>query len=171
MLQGRGRMGSFGQAISRPKALPPEEHTWYWHPDRFGVKKADDAFSAKLDNLGHGLAVTWHPLKERWLVWVRDGKIQHPICHGWKLIFVWEIDGQYAPLDERLLAKIFDRSGRKWGNLYEYWLKVEQAIEHEREMKEKAREADVRHSAGEYYDYTLIKNIGSGSKFANHQAG
>lgn len=171
MLKGVGKTNPFKQSINRGAKLPPEWHSWYWHPNRIGVKEAPTSFSSKLKELGDDLKITWHPLRERWGVFVRDHKLSHPVCWGWKLLFIWEVDGEYAPLDERLLAKIWDRSGRKWGNLHEYWIKVEQAQTRDREKAERSREDDVRHSAGDYYSYTLIKNIGSGSKFVNHQQG
>ena len=171
MLKGQGRKGYFTNPIARPsKPLPPEHHSWYWHPNRHGVRFAPDSFVEKLKEISDEVKITWHPLRERWCVFAKSPKISHPICSGWKLLFIWEDGGEYLPLDERILAAIYARSGKKWGNLYEYWLKVSQAIERDREKAEQSRTDDVKHSAGEYYDYTLIKNIGSGSKFVNNHA-
>lgn len=171
MLKGRGRVGSFKQPIQTShKPLPIETHSWYWNPNRIGVKQAPEWFQEKLGDFKDEVKICWHPLRERWCVFSRAPKINHPVCNGWKLLFIWEDSTGYLPLDERVLANIWDRSGRKWGNLHEYWLKVEQAIERDREKSERSRDDDVVHSAKEYYDYTLIKNIGSGSKFANNHA-
>ena len=173
MIKGIKKSAPFKQTPVRPKALPPEYNNWYWHPNRGSVRTAPDWFMAKLKDVDpDGLVrITWNPIRERWQVFARDYKVQHPICWGWKLLFVVEQDGEYVPLDERTLAKIYERSGRKWGNLYEYWLKVEQVIERETARAEKNRHDAVGDTSGDYYDYMQIKNIGKGSKFTQFHAG
>lgn len=172
--RGTRKLPGFG-LTQKPKfqKIDPAEDVWFWNPGRIGVKFAPQDFYDKLKSLREDgdLQVTWSPIRERWLVWVRDAKINRPICQGWRLLFVVEANGQYVPLDERTLAVIYDRSGRKHGNLKEYWMKIEAQMDRDREKAERNRASDVGHSAGDYYDYTQIKNIGKGSKFANYHQG
>lgn len=74
------------------------------------------------------------------------------------------------PLDERTLARVYTVSARRWDGAKRYFDAIEREWERDREQAKKSRNDDVKHSAGEYYDYMSIKNIGTGSKFANHFA-
>lgn len=166
MLTSRGRLAPFKQKIAKPAPLGPEHNPWYWNPNRAGVRMGPDDFRKKMKGLDERLDVTWNPITERWQIWVIDHKIQQKVCSGWRFLFSTDPRG----LDERVMAELFARSGYKWGNLFEMWLRVEQEIERERSHAERSRAEDVAHAAGEYYDYTLIKNIGSGSKFSNNHS-
>lgn len=165
MLKG-GRKIPFRQAIAKPAPLGPEHNPWYWNPNRAGVRLGPSDFRKKVKELDRRLEVTWNPLTERWVVWVEDHKIAHKVCNGWRLLFSTDPRG----LDERVIAELYARSGYKWGNLYEMWLRVEQEIERDRDRAERSRRDDTAHAAGEYFDYTQIKNIGSGSKFSNNHS-
>ena len=164
---------TFSEPIKKLDPVGPEENPWFWNPGRAGVVSAPDWFMKKVRDVDPDgfVRIVWNPIRERWQVWARDYKVNHKICQGWKLLFVVEFDGEYVPLDNRTLAVLYQRSGRKWGNLHEYWLAVEQAMERDRELAARNRNDDVQHSAGDYWDYMKIKNIGSGSKFANHHSG
>ena len=166
----RSQKVPFKVPIAKPKPLGPETHGWYFHPNRVGVRFAPRDFMKKVKEAmpDSDIEITWNPIRERWNVWLRAPRLQHPICWGWKLLFVVEYDGQYVPLDERTLAVMYERSGRKWGNLLNYWLAVEREQERDREKAQLSRNADIQHSAGEYYDYMKIKNYGKGSKFSTH---
>ncbi len=164
-------------AVKRPTPKPPEYNRWYWHPNRVGAYPLDDwriLRALKDVDPGNEISINWNPVTSRWQVWVRSPKFQHPLCQGWKLLFVVELDGEYAPVDERTLAKIYERSARAYGNLWEYWLKVEQAMDRERERNERSRAASTAEGAGDYYDYTQIKvgyGSSNGSKFARFHSG
>jgi hypothetical protein len=165
---GGRKVGNISQPLSTEK-VGPEHSPWYWNPNRVGVKFAPDWFLTKLHDLDPDLTITWSPIHENWIVWMKSPRIQSPLCTGWALLFiVKESDNSYRPLDERIFARLFSASARKWGKGRDYFLAIEREMERDREKKEKNRNDDVRHSAGEYYDFMKIKNIGKGSKFANH---
>lgn len=170
--RGVGRTQGGSIALNRGVKRGPEHNPWFWNPNRVGAYQAPSSFMTRVKEVDpDGLVdIRWNPIRERWGVWAKAPRVQNPICSGWKLLFLVELEGQFVPLDERVLVKLWDRSGRRHGNLWEYWLKVEAQIERDRERAASSRTDDVRHAAGEYFDYTKIKNIGSGSKFANNHS-
>lgn len=163
-------MNTFRVPVAKPKRLGPEFNSWFWNPFNVSVRLGPDDFRRKIKEIDEKYEVTWNPVTERWLVFARDPKINHPICRGWKLVFVVELDGEYVPLDERTLAKAWDRSVRKWGSANQYWERIESEIWREREKRDAEKKDVVGYSAGEYYDY-LQPKVGygpsNGSKAAN----
>lgn len=161
----------FGVPRAKNENRPAEESVYFWHPGRFGVRFAPGAFRVRLHEIHPKLEVTWHPLKQRWLCWYRDETITYRLCPGWKLVFVVQTSwGDYVPLDERVFAVIHARSGFS-SNGREYFERIAKEIERETESIQRKRESDDEAFRSEYWDYTQIKNIGSGSKFSRHQSG
>ena len=155
--------------------LPPgsvESSPFYWHPQRFGARFAPEDFRSQLHEIHPDLEVTWHPIKERWLVWFKSNRVTDPKCPGWMLLFPVETSwGAYVPLDGRTLAAIYQVSSKAFGNGVRYWERLE--AEQERDAKSYRAESDDRRDAiaSERYDFAQIKNIGHGSKFANYHSG
>jgi len=173
--KGFGRSETFTQPIARPPKLGPETHSWYFHPFRPDIKFGPVSFRRKLHQIAEGLEVTWNPIKERWVIWKRDPKINHPICQGWKLITTVEAaDGSYMPLDERILALLFERSAKKHGNLWEYWLRVEQEMARDEELRAKAYNQDTIDRSMPSFDHSQISvsmfGPSNGSKFSTYHA-
>ncbi len=169
MMTGTGRAIEVKQPISRPVPLGPEFNPWFWNPNRGSVKTAPDSFKERLEAVSPTLAVTWNPITERWQVWDRCGRINHPLCQGWRLLFIHkDTDGSYLPLDERLFARLFYASADAHGNAKEYFLRVATEMERDREKAEAASLDNTIQHAMEYFDHSQIKNIGSGSKFATY---
>jgi len=161
------------QSGDRP---PIEDAPSFWHPQRFGVKFATPAFRKQLQAIHPDLDATWHPLRERWLVWYRRPRIQHPLCAGWLLLFIAETSTHaYVPLDARILAAVYEQSGMKWGSGKRYWARVEEEAERTRTANLKHRDDEVLDTASEYWDHTQIQvsmcGQSSGSKFVDHHAG
>jgi hypothetical protein len=169
---GTGRRVPVSHRIARPAPLGPEHNPWFWNPFNVSAVECPEWFQRKLKEVDPDgiVKVIWNPVRHRWGVFAKAPKINHPVCRGWKLLFLVEENGEFIPLDERVLWKLFERSGRKWGNLLEYWLKVEQTIMRDREKADADHKDMVAYSAGEYYDYMKIKNIGKGSKFVASEA-
>lgn len=151
----------FGQPISKPKPLGPEHNPWFWNPFNVSVRLGPDDFRREIKQIDEKYEITWNPITERWQVFARDPKINHKICRGWKLVFVCEDYGQYIPLDQRTLAKAWDRSMKKWGSPNIYWQNIENRILEETQRSETRHEDVVGYSAGEYYDY-LKPKVGYG---------
>ena len=113
---------------------PIEESLRFWHPGRFGVKFAPTAFQKKLHALHPDLEATWHPIKERWLLWYKRPRIRNPLSPGWMLLFVVEdSEGTYVPLDARTLALAYKQSGFKWGSGKQYWARIEEEMRRDRD--------------------------------------
>jgi hypothetical protein len=172
-MQGIRRSQGFRQQIAKPVYLGPEHHAWYWHPSRIGVKLGPEDFRKKLKDLGQELDVTWNPIKERWQIWSLAPKIQHKICWGWKLLFVVH-DGQggYAPLDERVLARLYHASVLSSGSAKEYFNRVVSEMERDKASREKQLHNDLIDSSMPSFDHSQIKVSGfgpsNGSKFATY---
>jgi len=147
---------------------------WWFTPDRpeSRERRPDRVFQAKIDQDFPGISITWHPLKKRWQVWARSNRVKTPYCRGWLLLFTLEgPNGEYFPLDERVCVLIWERTARRWKNGREYFDRIESEIQRDRERRAKADGEDRDWKARDYWNYTLIKNIGRGSKFTQHHAG
>lgn len=161
----------YGVPISKPRKLPDDTHPWFFHPNRVGVRFAPSWFKRKLDELGDEFEVTWNPLKERWLVWIRAPYIQTKIVQGWKLLFVHEdIDKAYMPLDERLLARMYNASVMKHGSARNYVDRVIAEVERDRERQYRQDQQDQIDMAMPYFEHSQIKNIGKGNKFSTYHS-
>ena len=173
MMRGRGRGQPFSQPISKPTLVGPEQSYWYWNPNRIGALEAPLWFRAKLREVDPDgfVDIRWNPIRERWAAFYRKPGFSHPICQGWTLLMkVEKPDGSFMPLDERLLAALYNASGRKWGNGKRYFEAIERETEREQEKTEKARTQEAIDIAMPHYDYSQIKNIGKGSKFCDYQS-
>lgn len=165
----------FQVPLAKPKMLGPEHNQWYWHPNRAGVKLGPDDFRKKLHALGEELEVTWNPIAERWQIWSKAPKIQHPICQGWKLLFqVHDGTGQYAPLDERVLARLFQASVFAHRDAKQYFERVVSEMERDKERVDKQYKADLIDEAMPSFEHSQIKVSGfgksNGSKFSKYHA-
>ncbi len=163
--------------FKRGPRLGPEHNRWFWNPNRVGAYPLDDwrilRSLREVDPTGD-ISINWNPVTSRWQVWMRARNFHNPICSGWKLLFVVELEGQYVPVDERTLARLYERSGRRYGNLWEYWLKVEQAMDREKAQSDREHAQHMSDGAGEYFDYTTIKvgyGPSNGSKFSRFHSG
>ena len=158
------------------ETLQLEDSLLYWHPQRFGVKKAPGWFRSQLQGIHRDVDITWHPVRERWLVWYRRPRIQHATSPGWMLLFEAEnSQGEHIPLDARILAAVYEQSGMKWGSGKQYWSRVEQEAQRATDSREAARDQAVEDAGADRWDYSEIKvsmrGPSNGSKFVNHHAG
>lgn len=159
----------FRAPLVKPAIPLPETSSWYWNPGRAGIRFAPEWFLSQVRAFDPDITITWDICQERWLVWMRNPKLHIPLCSGWTLLFpVRYPDGSYMPLDERIFARLYAASVRRWGNGKRYFDAVEREYERDREQAERSRNDDVKYSAGEYFDYMAIKNIGAGNKFSKH---
>lgn len=167
-----------------PKPLDPAALPHYWHPDRDGVEPCPRAFAEQLARISKDLAIcrppAGAPLTPRsWAVWYRRDRVKHHLCPGWLLLFIWQERGEIAgklaarplPLDERLFANLYRCSARAFGGSVKYWEHVVATIKAEYEARDKADKVLRDDKKHDYWNYTKIKNIGSGSRFARHHDG
>jgi hypothetical protein len=144
--------------VAKPRPVGPEGSNWFWNPGLHGIKLAPESFREKLHEIDPDLEAAWNPVDERWAVFFRSHRVTHPICRGWRLLFVVQDENRaYVPLDERALAKCWDVSGRKWGSSRQYFDAIQREKLRDRELIDKALADEDWHMAGEYHDFTRPK--------------
>lgn len=166
------RSPSFKQQIAKPVALGPEHNPWYWNPYRPGVLFAPPSFTKRFkEEMGEELEITWNPIQERWQLWSRSPRMQNPICSGWRLIFIHNgPKGEYLPLDERVYARLYSCSAQVHGSARAYFDRICNEMERDREKRDRQSTQDAIDMAMPQFEYSKIKNIGNGSKFADYLA-
>jgi len=171
-----GDVGDIPITPTKPQALDPAQSLHYFGPNRFGVQFGPPAFRRDLHAIDPRLEVTWHPLAERWLIWVQQPEVTFWMHPGWSLLFPVQShpSGAYLPLDARTLAKVWDRSPRKWGSGAAYYERIVQEVRRDYARQQANRQQHVRDVAGDVYDHAQISvsmcGPSNGSKFTNHHA-
>lgn len=173
-LRGGRRSRSFGMPLKRPTIVQAEQLPQFWHPDR-GVTPPTPVpawFTEAMREVHPDLAVAWNPRWERWAVWVKEPTVTHRLCPGWRLVFlVGTADGDYRPLDQRVLAKLYDRSPKKWGNAKQYFDALMAAQAREKASADRAWDTERDAIAGDEFDHSKIQvamcGASNGSKFAD----
>lgn len=165
------RTPGFKQAIAKAPKLGPEHNPWFWNPNRVGARSHPAWFQRYLDEVGPDLAVVWNPIRERWQAFCRAPRIDHPVCQGWRLLFIHsDVDGSYMPLDERLVARIFAASAMSSGGAVKYFERIAAEYARDEAAKEKRLQQEAIDQAMPYYEHSQIKNIGKGNKFSTYHA-
>lgn len=158
--------GRFTLPRTKLAPLPPEANPWWWNPRRPIVPKGPDRIIDKLEAVDPGLSLTWNNYTGRWQVWVRSDKINHKICSGWRLLFI------VHPADlgegDAILARLYNASTDRWGNAKHYAEAIEREQLTAKAKQEKQSTQDSVDQATEVFEYSQIKNIGKGSKFATY---
>lgn len=157
--------------VAKPKQLGPSTNPWFWNPNREPGRRPNDSFAEELHRLDPDLRAVWNPVQERWALWVKSHKVQHPVCQGWRLLFIHHAaDGSYLPLDETFLARIYAIDSHRVGDAKKYFDRIVSEMDRDREKREKKFTADSIDAAMPSWDYSQIKVSGfgksSGSKFS-----
>lgn len=170
MVTGVGRSGQFNQPINRGAKLPPEANPWWWHPGRPGVPAGPTSWADRLTEVDSELAVTLNNYTGNYQIWMRKPSIQTSICWGWSFLFPVQPD---TPI-ELVLARLYEASGRKWGNARTYFAAVQREIEREKEAAEKQSLQDTIDQSMEIFNHSQISvsmaGPSSGSKFSDYHA-
>lgn len=153
---------SFGIEPQKLKPLPDEANDWWWNPGRPTVPRGPDWFQRRLDELDDTLAITENRYTGNYQIWSKKDSLRNPICTGWVLLFLVHP----LELDNRVIKRLIDASDRKHGSGKAYWQAIEDQMRREKETADRAQRDDTLARATEFYDYTQVKNIGSGSKFS-----
>jgi len=154
----------------------PAQSLHYFGPNRFGVQFGPRAFRAELHAIDPRLEVTWHPLAERWIIWAKNPDVTFWMHPGWSLLFPVQAhpSGAYLPLDARTLAKVYDRSPRRWGSGRAYFERIVDEVRRDYARGQRDRQQYVRDVAGDVVDHARIqvsmRGHSNGSKFASHHA-
>lgn len=192
-----GKVRGFQQPLNTqtPKPLDRGALFHYWHPDRDGVEFAPATVAKELteiagvDERGRPKLVCVRPPKGApvrcncWLVFKRSPEVTHELSPGWFLVMAWhdgkEPDPAPLPLDPRLYANLYLQSvrggraifGRDFDSAVKYFDHCMSILDREKERRDKSNTEYREDRAKDYWDYTKIKNIGHGSKFALHHDG
>jgi hypothetical protein len=155
------------------KRRDPEVLPWYWHPDRMGIERPPAAFDAQLKAIDKDLFVTYSKVHERWILWVRNARIQHPMCRGWQLLMIWEhaYTKEFLPLTELMFHNIFMISASRFPNAVKYYEDIQAGIEKRKQELQKDADNDRRALQSELLAGTQISSAGKGNKFALHHDG
>ena len=181
---GRGRkLGPRGQfarhEIDRSeKELPEAALDHYWHPDREGVEQAPEHFRRELELISPDVKVvrppasapTYYPLA--WLAWYRNHRVTHYLSPGWLMLREWRDRNRVPlPLDQRVFSYLYSVSARAFGNGKKYWDHCVVEMQRDKAAREKVHTDGTRDRMEDYRQYTQIKSIGTGNKFALHHDG
>jgi hypothetical protein len=168
---GRRKVNPGSVQVGRVKKVGPEHNPFYWNPNRVGATEAPAWFRAKLKEVDPDalIDVRWNPVAERWGVFYRSWRVNHPICQGWVLLF------QVKPreLDERVLARLYMASAQRWGDGRRYFDAIQREIEREQERKEKFLNQDAVDRAMPFWEHSRIRvgyGKSSGSKFSDYHS-
>lgn len=165
-------MGDFAVTPQKGKPLGVEHNPWWWNPNNVYVSFGPADFRKRLkDEMGAELDITWNPINSRWQIWMRSDRLQHPVCRGWKLLFIHNgPDGEYIPLDERVFARLFSCSVQQHGSAKKYFDQIANVMERDRERADAKHKQDTIDLAMPSFEYSQIKNIGKGNKFSTYHA-
>jgi hypothetical protein len=176
MVKGQGHSPFAKVGVGAPSVrLGPEHNPWFWNPARGSVKTAPPSFRSKLAQDHPTIEVTWNPIEERWQVFDRCARVNHPICQGWRLLFIHrDVDGGYLPLDERLFARLYHASADAHGSAQKYFERVASEMIRDREKEEQKSLDDSIQHAMESFNHSQIsvamRGKSSGSKFSTYHA-
>lgn len=166
----------FNVPVAKPVKLGPEHNVWFWNPARPQFKQANEGFVERLHKeMGEELEVTWNPVIDRWQVWSKAPRFQHPICQGWRLLFIHhDSQGGYLPLDERLFARLFEASAAKHGSAKQYIDRIQAEYWRDQDKKNKRLTQEAIDQAMPFFDHSQIKvsmrGKSNGSKFSTYHA-
>jgi hypothetical protein len=102
----------------------------YVHAERY----VDPTFLERLKRLDRDLEPRWNPAKCRWEIWRRDKYI----------LTVQSVGGDYAPLDNRVLQKLFLCDSHQYGSEVKFIASLHMDDEKLMSMKRKEQDEYVR---------------------------
>ncbi len=168
MVRATGRQLPKGRMpVAKSGKLDREANPWYWHPSRVGVAGPLPSFSSALEAVDKDLAATWNGYTKKWQVWSKAPRIQHPVCWGWKLLFVEDHLGPWT------LARLYEASTDRWGSAKAYFDAIKREMERDKESAERTELANTMDSAMETFDHSRIKvgyGPSNGSKFSTYHS-
>lgn len=176
-----GKVGQGGQRVPVAKAavktldIAAIDH--YWHPDREGVEHAPVRFKTELDAMCDGNVVIVRPpagaplvSKHAWLIWLKKPSVTHWLSPGWSLLIDWRLRGEPMQLDMRVFSYLYSVKVTTHGSAKAYFDKCVSEMARDKAEKEKLHTDDMHDRTKDYFQFTKIKSIGKGNKYALHEA-
>lgn len=149
---------------------PPEILPHYWHPGRDGAQPPPEAFAKQLAEIAPDVQVCFSPVHERWLVWAKNPKIQHELCRGWQLLFLWEhpVTHAFLPLNELLFGNLVIIKVTSHPSAVAYYDKIVANAMAAQESQKRSYDNTRIAKQQAMLDGTNITTAGKGNKFALH---
>ena len=162
----------FSIPLNRPTGPKPgpEVLPWYWHPNRESVQQAPAEFRRRLHAIDSDLEAVFSPVHEGWLIWVKNPRIQHWLCKGWQLLYLWEHPQrhEFLPLNELVFHNLMLIDAKRYAGAQQYYEKVQAGVEEARLERDKVYTAERRDRQSEMLESHKISTAGTGSKSALH---
>lgn len=154
------------EVVRRPVKPGPETNKFFWNPRLAGIQELTGPIAETIKREFPGVKVVWNPVLECWQAWAQSNTTKI----GWKLLFIhWFDDHSYCPPDERLLARLESVDGEKQRmNQLQYFNRIVAERQRDEERAEKQWRQDSKDASDPVWDYSQIKNIGTGSKFSTY---
>lgn len=175
------KVGPQGQYVGNPVAPQPKELVdaamdHYWYPDREGVEHAPEDFMRALKGIDKydririvrppaGAPLAW---ERAWLIWYRKPEVRHYLSPGWLMLADWRFRGTPMPLDERVFSYLYSVSAQQFGDGVKYWQHCVDEMQREKAARDRVHQQGNHDRMGDYLQFTKIKNIGTGNKYALH---
>lgn len=175
------KVGRGGRPMSMPvdttvKEIDIGAIDHFWHPDRDGVEFPDERFQQELATMTDRVVVCRPPAgapliqKRSWLIWMRKPSVTHPLSPGWMLLIDWRLRGEPMSLDMRVFSYLYSVSITTHGSAKAYFDKCVAEMERDKAAKQKVHTDDCHDRSQDYLNFTKVKNIGRGNKYALHLA-
>lgn len=162
------RTAPFVVPKAKPKP-PPDPPDWFFTPDRspatrnVQMARTDiEAFRDQLHAIHPAFDLSWHPIKQQFILWARNPRITFEECAGWQLV----VTG--LRLDKRGLAFAASRCARHSGDGKDYIRRVMAEAKRDEALAAKDVDAEDESWRLDRSRFWQIKNIGSGSKGATY---
>lgn len=97
-------------------------------------RHVEPTFLERLHRLDRELEPSWNPKSHRWEIW-RSGKY---------IMTVQTVDGQYMPLDNRIIQRLFLIDSHRYGNEVKFIASLHLEDENLRKMRIKEQDEFVR---------------------------
>lgn len=171
-LRRRKGPANFAVPLNQRKGPPPgvEVLPWFWHPDRDGSQPCPKEFHAQLIAIHPDLRVCFNPVMERWVLWVKNPRIQHEMCRGWQLLMFWEhsITKEYLPLSNLLFHNLMLIDATKYQGAKDYFKRIQDDVERQKQAKNNVYEQDRDDRNEDMRLSHQISTAGKGNKSALH---
>lgn len=150
----------------------PYNPPWYFHPNRHGTicsvhhsRTEVERYQERLEALDDSLALSWHPTKHYWQIWVKDARVESPWCRGWRRLFTSE------RLGEPIFWRLYHMDQSRWGGAVRSANRVDYELARQELRRSEKRDEEAREWARDHWRYMQVKNIGAGSKFSEYWSG
>jgi len=121
-----------------------------------------EAFRQRLKGLHPSLDLSWHPIREKWQIWIRNPDITQPWCAGWHRLIFCDPD----QLDDITIAALFKSYPHLFGKAETTYREFMEKRRKAEERFEKQQDQYIQDRVRDIIWKGKIRNIGDGSRFS-----